>query len=459
MNKPAIWFYAVALTFAFGCAPADSEGGEGASLCDRDGDGFTNAICGGDDCNDDDPEINPDAKEKCDRVDRNCDGKIHEGATDFVTLYYDEDQDGYGTPNATVEACAPYWPFVDNSDDCDDSNPKLNPGVAWYQDSDGDGYGNEDVSTTGCDQPEGYVANSNDPDDSSFDASNCWKEVAIGRDHSCGLTKEDDVVCWGSNIDGQTNSPSGKFVQISSGYKHVCARNAAGNVQCWGAVTDGATAAPMTEVFHDLSCGLNFCCGILATARDHASAESGSDGGIADEVAQTNLLCWGDNGKGQASPPAGIFAQVSASGDRHACGVLEDGTTLCWGENDNGETDVPVGETFVEVSAAHKYNCGLKEDGTVLCWGNNQYGQGTPPEGETFTHVNSTTVHSCGLTTEKEIKCWGSASFGRTAAPEGNRYERLDAEQLHSCAIDDEGNVTCWGHDESDRLTPALCPL
>ena len=51
-----------------------------------------NYTCGGDDCNDDDPDINPDADEMCDMIDHNCDGLVHEGAKDFVVLYYDEDQ-------------------------------------------------------------------------------------------------------------------------------------------------------------------------------------------------------------------------------------------------------------------------------------------------------------------------------------------------------------------------------
>ena len=92
-------------------------------------------------------------------IDHNCDGLVHEGAKDFVVLYYDEDQDGYGAESNTVEACAPYWPWVDNKDDCDDTDADTNPGVLWYEDADGDGYGNPD-SSEAFEPVSGYVTNS-----------------------------------------------------------------------------------------------------------------------------------------------------------------------------------------------------------------------------------------------------------------------------------------------------------
>ncbi len=52
------------------------------------------------------------------------------------------------------------------------------------------------------------------------------------------------------------------------------------------------------------------------------------------------LFCWGDNGIGQASPPSGVFRQVSAGGD-FACGLKADGTIQCWGNSEDGKLDVP----------------------------------------------------------------------------------------------------------------------
>jgi hypothetical protein len=48
---------------------------------DKDGDNFGVGCPAGDDCDDSDPHVNPNAIEVCDKKDNNCDGKIDEGVT------------------------------------------------------------------------------------------------------------------------------------------------------------------------------------------------------------------------------------------------------------------------------------------------------------------------------------------------------------------------------------------
>ncbi|MBI5511504.1 MAG: putative metal-binding motif-containing protein [Deltaproteobacteria bacterium] len=47
---------------------------------DKDGDGYRDAACGGNDCNDADPALHGGQGEKCDGIDNNCDGQVDEGA-------------------------------------------------------------------------------------------------------------------------------------------------------------------------------------------------------------------------------------------------------------------------------------------------------------------------------------------------------------------------------------------
>ena len=86
------------------------------STCDDiDLDGFGDVACGGQDCDDADPLINPSVLEICDNaLDEDCDG---------FDLVADADVDTY-----TSTACV-------GGDDCDDTDPAINPGV----DADGDG--------------------------------------------------------------------------------------------------------------------------------------------------------------------------------------------------------------------------------------------------------------------------------------------------------------------------------
>ena len=86
---------------------------------------------------------------------------------------------------------------------------------------------------------------------------------------------------------------------------------------------------------------------------------------------------------GQATPPEGAFASVSA-GDEYTCGVRTNGLIECWGSNKDivsqyvGQA-TPPGGSFTSVSAGWFHACGLRTDGSVECWGDNGYGQATLP--------------------------------------------------------------------------------
>lgn len=97
------------------------------------------------DCNDDDETAYPGAEEICDGVDNNCNASIDEGLEQ--TWYADSDGDGYGDPDTAISDCDPGSGYVDNDDDCDDSNASTQPGRSDYCngiDDDCDGLIDED---------------------------------------------------------------------------------------------------------------------------------------------------------------------------------------------------------------------------------------------------------------------------------------------------------------------------
>ena len=98
----------------------------GLSAVDADGDGYT-PLDG--DCDDENPEIHPDADELCDGINNDCDGGIDEDAVDAQLLYMDGDGDGYGNDDATIMACGRPPGFIERGDDCDDDAATTYPGA------------------------------------------------------------------------------------------------------------------------------------------------------------------------------------------------------------------------------------------------------------------------------------------------------------------------------------------
>ncbi|MFT5585210.1 MAG: hypothetical protein ACI9VR_002798 [Cognaticolwellia sp.] len=162
----------------------------GDILVDQDGDGFGVER----DCDDSDPEINPDADELCDGVDNNCSGSIDDDPVDAERYFEDADQDGYGVGQGERFCDAPQG-AADQGGDCDDERAGINPskvescdandrdqdcnglsddqdpGVnpetynTFYIDQDGDGLGDPENPVYTCDRQTGSVNNLDDCDD------------------------------------------------------------------------------------------------------------------------------------------------------------------------------------------------------------------------------------------------------------------------------------------------------
>jgi hypothetical protein len=102
---------------------------------DLDGDGFDDSAFGGEDCDDANAAIHPDATEVCDGVDNDCNGLIDEDDPDLdpTTLtdwYRDLDGDGFGDANGNAQRmCSGASGAVDDNTDCNDGNSDVNPGA------------------------------------------------------------------------------------------------------------------------------------------------------------------------------------------------------------------------------------------------------------------------------------------------------------------------------------------
>ena len=208
---------------------ADADGdGHGSSTTAEACDAPTGFVSEDTDCDDTDAAVNPDATEVCNDLDDDCNGLVDDedgGLSDAELWYIDYDGDGYGDASFTTEACDQPSGYVDNTDDCDDTDEDIWPGAdeycndtdddcdgdidedsaldvtTWYEDADGDSYGNAAVSDDECEQPSGFVEDDTDCDDTDADSYPGARERYDGADNDCD-GDIDDAHWTGSGNDG-----------------------------------------------------------------------------------------------------------------------------------------------------------------------------------------------------------------------------------------------------------------
>ena len=174
---------------------------------DVDGDGYYNF----EDCDDNNPLMNPGLSEDCDDFDNDCNGLVNDGLPQN-RFYLDTDEDGFGELEMSIDTCfvTPPIGYVDNSDDCNDFDDRIFPNQTetcdaidndcdgnvnnglqryiYFMDEDNDGFGNEDMMIDTCisNPPAGFVENSLDCDDKANKTFPGAQDVADnGIDEDC----------------------------------------------------------------------------------------------------------------------------------------------------------------------------------------------------------------------------------------------------------------------------------
>lgn len=292
-----------------------------------------------------------------------------------------------------------------------------------------------------------------------------FTSVTAGNAHTCGLTEEGEIYCWGSNKEGQLGIGSAddathpkplrilggpKFQSVDANGRHTCGLTASGVGYCWGFNEYGqlgngtlvSTAAPVLVsgklIFKSLSAGATHTCGITTAGAAY---------------------CWGGNWHGQLdmgtmdgeerypcchTSPVRVTGELSFSsigaGGIHTCGLTTSGKAYCWGNTKNfgqlgtGDADlrdrplpVPVagGHKFVSISAGLP-SCGIIPSGVAYCWGG-----GPVPElgikssvdrldrpillssDITFESIAPGAFFACGIASGGVLYCWGYNRYGQ----------------------------------------------
>jgi alpha-tubulin suppressor-like RCC1 family protein len=308
--------------------------------------------------------------------------------------------------------------------------------------------------------------------------------LSLGNSHTCGLTAEGAVYCWGDNQSGLlglgvTESPdrclsgdtpcstlplpvSGglSFASIGASALHTCGLTPAGAAYCWG-----------SNAYAQLGIGT-------------VVGPEGCANGVR-PCSRVPLPVTGNL----------RFVSLSVSGgsNAHTCGLTPEGAAYCWGLNQSGElgigtsdgpescpadinspprpcSTVPVpvagGLSFASLSLGYGHTCGLTANGAAYCWGPNGFDERTDrvspeplPGGLSFTMVRVAVSIGCGLTGAGDAYCWGFNRYGRLGdgSPEetirptpglvagGLKYSALSVGTSHVCGLTTTGAAFCWG--------------
>ena len=222
-----------------------------------------------------------------------------------------------------------------------------------------------------------------------------FESLALGQDHTCGLTPAGATWCWGKNNHGQLGDGTTtdrtapvqvqgghSFVQITAGWNHTCGLTSTGEIWCWGYGSSGQMAddhrdESATPVTVGGTPSLTAISGSCALSAGSAWCWATSTGGpAAHQIAGATGLEW--------------FRATGLLWYQNFCGLRAGGELLCWGSNGGGVfgngtlgntyTDVVTaanGTLFKEVSLSNYATaCGIGLDGKTYCWGN---GYGTVP--------------------------------------------------------------------------------
>jgi alpha-tubulin suppressor-like RCC1 family protein len=314
--------------------------------------------------------------------------------------------------------------------------------------------------------------------------SHTWVAVGAGNEHTCGLTADGIVHCWGRNFYHQLGVPGAPAAgvprpvplpvaatRLSVGFEHSCAVGRDGAVYCWGR--------------GDL--------GRLGTYDDPPS-----------------------NGPPGAIPGTGVvrvavatpFAEVSA-GSTHSCALTTAGEAYCWGFDEYGAlglrapdqtyacwfgglpyycrlTAAPVTTTlrFTSIAAGTNHTCALTADGAAWCWGATNLGRGDEPflatclffgrtgggptvprsapcnpvptpvlGGARFTTLATGLAGgpTCGVRTDGALLCWSERLLPTPVAGLAS-VRTVGIGVAHSCAVTTADAVLCWGTNASGQL-------
>ena len=239
-----------------------------------------------------------------------------------------------------------------------------------------------------------------------------WSQVAAGNVHSCGITTEGEVYCWGSDRvlpairipmgilarQQDREMPTPRFYKVAVGDAHTCVLEHEANVDA----STGEVAMGNTEI-------------------------------RAGQIAAGNIVCWGDDTHGQTGSQNDLFK--TPFGDPHP---VHQAPRAAGSASPNGDLGPGATESkymYVDVTAGANHTCAVRTSGIVDCWGSNSHGQRSVPM--QLKLVRASTPEQAVIAPNGQLTTLAPARQGR--------FHSIEAGENYTCAINAEGGALCWG--------------
>lgn len=299
--------------------------------------------------------------------------------------------------------------------------------------------------------------------------------LAAGESHTCAVTEDKKLACWGRNGAQQAGFSKGgarfppQLIEEAENVRQVAADVArtvyvseSGAAFCIGACKETTTSTPVAlpeleKGVASVHAGWGHICAVMETGQ---------------------VLCFGSNTHGQSGQPdeEKVFPPKVVNGFSgpvvdlglgmfHSCAIIEGGAVQCWGLSDDGilgRPDIkgdqisPVTANLevdaVAIDAADFHTCAVGSDGNLYYWSRGTRGQvvQVTDAPEDIIDVTTSDHFKCILTQTGDVHCEGSGvpiQADKFVKIDGlpDDIVAVDSGRDHVCAMSAAGELWCWG--------------
>jgi len=334
-------------------------------------------------------------------------------------------------------------------------------------------------------------------------------DVVVGGSHTCGVTHDGSISCWGMSASGRNDDSSdlSGLSNIAAAFANVSdifAVTTDGSIWQWrgGGRCSRSRIRVLSSQIHPDKSSIDARLIWRMIMKNHAHVISqirwGLPSVIACAIGCSGALSGGCSGQAvdgagastSNSFGAGIHEGISARGTtisvgyQYACAVKKGGSLWCWGNNSAGQlgngtttgSSVPVAvlgiSNIATVSAGYGVTCTVIRDGSLWCWGddsNYQLGNKTTvissapifmPGMTNVANVSVGDMQTCAVKQDESLWCMGRDSGSDEgpidsvpAAVAGmSNVAAASAGTYHTCAVKQDGSLWCWGNNGNGEL-------